>query len=144
MRGYQISRGLAAGLIAAASFAAWFFLVDVVQGQPLRTPAYMSGLIFSFTTALPATARVATFTLLHFLAFGLLGASVAWLLAKWHIESRFYIGIALGLLLFGSVFFGSVIAFGVNIVRELGWPQVLGGNILAGLVMLGYLRAGAH
>lgn len=144
MNGHHISHGLAAGCIAAASFAAWFLLVDIVQGQPFLTPAYMSGLIFSFTTALPATARVATFTLLHFLAFGLIGIIVSGLLAKWQLEPHLYVGIAVGILLFGIVFFGSVIAFGVNIVRELGWPQVLAGNILAGLVMLGYLRARAR
>jgi hypothetical protein len=101
----------------------------------------MSGLIFSFTTALPATARVATFTLIHFLAFGLVGVIVSRLLTKWQFEPHLYIGVAVGILLFGIVFFGSVIVFGVNVVRELGWAQVLAGNILAGLVMLGYLRA---
>jgi hypothetical protein len=141
MKGHHISRGLAAGFIAAASFAAWFLLVDLVQGYPFRTPAYMSGLIFAFTTALPATARVATFTLIHFLAFGLVGVTVSWLLARWRFEPHLYIGIALGFLLFDLVFYGSVIMLGVNIVRELGLPQLLAGNVLAGLVMLGYLRA---
>jgi hypothetical protein len=134
------SRGLVAGFIAAASFAVWFLLVDVVQGQPLATPAYMSGLVFSFTTALPATARLIVFTILHFLAFGIVGALVAVLLDRWNMQPRLLLGIALGFLLFDIVFYGSVVALGVNVVSALGWPQVLTANIIAGVVLFGYLR----
>lgn len=141
MNRHPVTRGLVAGFIAAAIVAAWFLLVDAVQGQPFRTPAYMSGVLFAFTTALPATARVAVFTLIHFLAFGLVGVAVAWLLSKWNFTPRLYLGVAIGFLLFDLVFYGSVLAFGVNVVRALGWPAVLAGNILAGLFMLGYLRA---
>lgn len=141
MNAHHIRRGLAAGFLAAATIAAWFLLVDVVRGQPLFTLAYLTGVLFSFTTALPATARVAVFTLLLFLAFGLVGILVAWLLDRWRVEPRLLLGGALGVLLFGLVFYGSIIAFGVNAVRELGWPQVLGGNVLASVVLLGYLRA---
>jgi len=141
MNAHHIRRGLAAGFLAAATIAAWFLLVDVVRGQPLFTLAYLTGVLFSFTTALPATARVAVFTLLLFLAFGLVGILVAWLLDRWRVEPRLLLGGALGVLLFGLVFYGSIIAFGVNAVRELGWPQVLSGNVIASVVLLGYLRA---
>lgn len=135
------SRGLAAGFAAAATFAAWFLLVDVVKAQPLATPAYMSGLIFSFTTALPASARLLAFTLLHFVTFGMVGVIVAVLLDKWRLRPLVTIGIPLGFLLFDLAFYGSLMLFGVDIVRALGWPQVLTGNVLAAMVLMSYLKA---
>ena len=41
-----------------------------MQAEPLRTPAYMSGLIFS---GLSTGVRVALFTVLHFVTFGIIG-----------------------------------------------------------------------
>jgi hypothetical protein len=137
----SMMRGLTAGLIAAATFAAWFLLVDVVEAQPLATPAYMSGLIFSFTTALPASARLIAFTLLHFVSFGVVGMIVAALLEKWQLKPLVSIGFPLGFLLFDLSFYGSMLLFGVDIVRALGWPQVLTGNVLAAVVMMAYLKA---
>jgi hypothetical protein len=133
--------GLTAGLIAAATFAAWFLLVDVVKAQPLATPAYMSGLIFSFTTALPASARLFAFTLLHFVSFAVVGMIVASLLEKWQLKPLVSIGFPLGFLLFDLSFYGSMLLFGVDIVRALGWPQVLTGNVLAAVVMMAFLKA---
>lgn len=142
----RLTRGLVAGFIAAATFAVFFLLVDLLQGQPLRTPAYMSGLVFSFTTALPASARLATFTVIHFVAFGAVGILAALLLDKLAVPPRLYMGLALGFLLFDIVFYGSVAGLGVNVVRALGWPAVLVGNLLAGAAMFAYLKArsGAH
>jgi hypothetical protein len=137
------SRGLVAGFIAAAVFAAWFLLVDVVQGQPFATPAYMSGLLFSFTTALPATARLAAFTLIHFLVFGVIGVIVSVLSDRGRWRPMLSLGIVLGFLLFDIVFYGSVLLLGVNIVRALGWPQVLTANMAAGVALFGYLRVRA-
>lgn len=139
----SVSRGLVAGFIAATAFAAWFLLVDVAQGQPLATPAYMSGLVFSFTTALPASARLAAFTILHFLAFGAVGVLVSLLSERWDLKPMLSLGVVLGFLLFDVVFYGSVLLLGVNVVRALGWPQVLTANIVAGVVLLGYLRVRA-
>jgi hypothetical protein len=137
----HVSRGLAAGFIAAAAFAAWFFLIDVASGNALRTPTYMSGLVFSSANAMPSAARVALFTILHFAAFGIMGVLVSILLEKAEIRPSIGLGIVLGFLLFDLVFYGSVIITGVDIVEELGWPQVLTANVVAGAVMLGYLRA---
>lgn len=137
------TRGLVAGFVAATTFAGWFLLVDIIKGQPLATPAYMSGLVFSFTTALPATARLLVFTLLHFIAFGAVGVLVAMLMERAHLHPGLYLGAVLGFLLFDIVFYGSVVLLGVNVVRALGWPQVLTANIVAGIALFGYLRLSA-
>jgi hypothetical protein len=42
----------------------------------------------------------------------------------------------LGFLLFDVVLSGSVVVASVNVVRELGWPEVLTGNLLAELTVL--------
>src|SRR5687768_3521581 len=136
----SVSRGLVAGFIAAAVFAAWFLIFDVLRGQPLATPAYMSGLLFSFTTALPASARLAVFTVIHFLVFGAVGVLISVLTERSRMRPMLSLGIVLGFLLFDIVFYGSVMLLGVNIVRALGWPQVLTANIVAGVTLFAYLR----
>lgn len=133
-----MKRGLIAGLLAAAAFLVWFTIVDVAQGQPLRTPAYMSGLIFSFTTALPASARLLGYTMLHFISFGIVGVILARHLEATSIKPIVF-GVALGVLLFG-LFYAAGLAVGVNVVRGLGWWELLSANVIAGVVMFGYLR----
>jgi hypothetical protein len=46
----------------------------------------------------------------------------------------------LGFLLFDLVFYMGVMVTGVNVVRALGWPEVLIGNLIAGVTLMGYLH----
>lgn len=100
----------------------------------------MSGLVFSFTTALPATARLLVFTLIHFLAFGIVGVVTESLLARLRVAPRLFMGVLLGFLLFDLVFYGSVVGLGVDIVSQLGWPAVLAANIVACIALFAYLK----
>jgi hypothetical protein len=140
MKAARVSRGLSAGFSAAAALVLWSFLVDVVRGQPLITPAYVSGLIFSFTTALPATARLVASALIIFVVLAVVSILVAAVLEKLRIQPRLYLGVVVGVMLFAAVFLVSDAVYGVNLVRALGWLQVLGGSIVAGVVMLAYWK----
>jgi hypothetical protein len=50
------------------------------------------------------------------------------------------LGMVLGFLLFDLVFYGSVAVAGVNVVQALGWPEVLAGNLLAGMSLMAILH----
>ena len=79
-------RGAEAGAIAAAGVALSFFVLDLIQFQPLGTPGALSGAVFGpaglewdLTTmagllaGLTTAYRIATFTVVHFLSFALVG-----------------------------------------------------------------------
>jgi hypothetical protein len=138
--GLRASVGFRAGLCAAAAIAVWFAMVDVMRGTPLFSAAYMAGLVFSFTTALPATARLLAFTLLLFLGFGVIGIVVAVALERLQREPRWYMGLLIGGLLFGVAYAKGMLVFGVDVPRALGWMATVAGNIVAGLAMIAYLR----
>ncbi len=69
------------GAIGGAAVAMLILLVDTINGHPLFTPSLMGSLLFSSASATAVTAvnldMVAYATLIHFAAFGLLGAGTA-------------------------------------------------------------------
>jgi hypothetical protein len=87
---------------------------------------------------------LALYTVLHFAAFVVVGIAVTWLLDKATIPPLLLLGLVLGFLLFDLIFYAGVIMAGTNVVRELGWPAVLAGNLIAGLSLVGYLSLSAE
>jgi hypothetical protein len=133
-----------AGVLAAAALALWFFAIDLIRNRPFFTPDFMARVLLGRESGLAGTRGIVGFTILHFLSFALVGIAVAWLLQRTGIRPRILLGAVLGFLLFDIVFYVGVILAGANIVTRLGWPQVLVGNFLAGLILMAYLRAKAE
>ncbi|MGQ0813408.1 MAG: hypothetical protein ACT4O1_02965 [Gemmatimonadota bacterium] len=133
-----VARGAVAGLIGAAVLATWFLIIDTVQNAPFHTPTFVANTLLDMQGA-PTTALLAIYTVLHFAAFVVVGVAVAWLLDKAGLRPLFLLGLVLGFLLFDLIFYAGVIMTGTNVVRELGWPEVLIGNMLAGISLMGYL-----
>src|SRR5690606_866428 len=135
-----VIRGGLAGILAATALALWFLLVDALQGRPLYTPAFLASVLLGFEQVRVSTGLVALYTLLHYAAFTLLGIVMAELLPRIRIAPNVLLGAVLGFLLFDVAFYSGVIITGVDVVDVLGWPQVLAGNIIAGVVLMGGLR----
>ena len=83
-------KGAEAGAIAAAGVALSFFVLDLIRFQPLATPGALSGAVYGpagfewdltsvsgLLSGLSMAYRIASFTILHFLAFALAGVFVA-------------------------------------------------------------------
>ncbi|MGQ0563405.1 MAG: hypothetical protein ACT443_16230 [Gemmatimonadota bacterium] len=132
------SRGAVAGLIGAAVLAVWFLVIDTVQRAPFHTPTFVANTLLDLQGT-PTIALIAVYTVFHFAAFVLVGMVVAWLVEKAGLPPLFVLGLVLGFLLFDLIFYAGVIMTGTNVVRALGWPEVLAGNILAGISLMGYL-----
>lgn len=132
-------RGVIAGAIGALALAAWFLVVDLVRGAPLQTPAFLARTVFGSDS----TVAVAAYTVLHIALWGAVGAATAWVLARIRAAPHFLLGAVLGVLLFDVAFYSGVVLAGTNIVRALGWPEVLAGNVIAGIALMGYLQATA-
>lgn len=135
-----VSRGVVAGILGAAAMALWFLVIDGARGQPFRTPAFLAASLLGGEEVEMSVGRIALYTLIHFGAFILVGIAVSWLLQKLHVVPSILLGLVLGFLLFDVVFYFSVVVTGENVVQLLGWPEVLAGNLLAGVALMGFLH----
>jgi hypothetical protein len=131
-----------AGLIGAATVAAWFFVFDIFQGAPLQTPAALWAGLLPGGAPPGAAARglgpVLGYTALHVLAFVVFGIVAAWLFAGADREPAMLIPI---LIFFGAfeVFFLALLTFLARPVLGLvAWWAILIGNFLAAITMLWY------
>ncbi|HEX6938328.1 MAG TPA: hypothetical protein VF158_02875 [Longimicrobiales bacterium] len=139
-RNPTVAHGLMAGFLAATTLAAWFLLIDLIQGKPLYTPAFVASAMMGREEVEIGFQIILVYTLIHYVAFLAIGVSVAWLLRRLDVMPGFPLGVVLGFLLFDLIFYVGVVVTGVNVVESLGWPAVLAGNLLAGIVLMGYLH----
>jgi hypothetical protein len=135
-----LQRGAVAGLAGGAVLAAWFLLVDGLSGRPFHTPAFLFRVLVGSDSVSLVGAQVALYTVVHFAAFLLVGIGAAWLLERLQIVPGLLLGAVLGFLLFDLVFYLGITLTGVDVVGYLGWAEVLAGNFLAGIVVIGTVR----
>lgn len=133
-------RGIIAGTLAGTTIVLWFLIADLTAGLPFRTPAFLTYTLFGLDEFEPAVGPIALYTLLHFLAFIAIGYLAAKSTRRLHPRAYILVGLVLGFFLFDLLFYGSLIVTGINILEALGWPLVLSGNLLAGVVLMEYLR----
>jgi hypothetical protein len=136
------AEGLVAGLIGAAAIALWFLIVDTLRGHPMYTPNVLGTALFRGGTGLENPAAlpvdfevVLSFTWVHVLAFLVIGALAARLVALAERDANFGFGV---LLLFVFFEFGFVVAsmvFAEPVLRAIAWPEVLLGNLIAAAAM---------
>ena len=139
--GSAVRRGAIAGTLAATALALWFLGIDLVQGQAFRTPAFLARVLFGFDDGALSAGAIALYTVIHFAVFIGIGIATAQLVERLSAVPGTLVGIVLGFLLFDILFYGSVLLTGVDVVNVLGWPGVLLGNVLAGVVLLAALNA---
>ncbi len=135
-----LARGIAAGVVGATMIAVWFLIVDSLEGEPFRTPNFVAGSLLALEGIQMGFGPIVLYTFVHYGVFVALGIATSWVLSKVETSSPVLLGLVLGFLLFDLVFYGSVVVTGVNVVQELGWPEVLAGNLLAGVATLGTLH----
>jgi hypothetical protein len=136
-------RGAIAGIVGAAALAFWFLIVDTLAGEPLRTPAFLAGALGGSQSVDFSATSIAAYSVLHLAVFIGVGIATTWLVDRFGLPPHFLLGLVLGILLFDVLFYAGVIVTGVNVVRALGWPQVLAGNLIAGVALFGFLHATA-
>ena len=135
-----VIRGGLAGILAATALALWFLVIDALQGRPLHTPAFLASVVLDVEQLRVGAGMILLYTLLHYIAFTLLGIVMAELLPRIRFAPNILLGAVLGFLLFDVAFYASVLITGVDVVDALGWPPVLAGNVIAGVVLMAGLR----
>lgn len=133
-------RGIFAGILAGSTVAVWFLVVDLVAAIPLRTPAFLASSTFGLDEFGFAPLPIIAYTLLHFAVFITLGLTLARFARGLHPRAHLPLGLVVGFFLFDLIFYGSLLISGVDVTEALGWPVVLFGNLLAGIVLMEYLR----
>lgn len=137
------SEGVTAGAIGAAGVAFWFFVVDLVAGQPLHTPGVLGKAMLSVLghgIEHGVLFNAAAYTVFHLLAFVGVGLLASELLDV----TRRVPQLAAGLLLLFAVFevgfyFVATLLSAPAILGALAWYQILAANLLASVLVGGYL-----
>jgi len=134
--------GIVAGLLGAATVAAWFLILDTARGRPLLTPTVLGTALFRGGVGLgePATLPVSLemvtlYTWVHGLVFCVVGGVAARLLALAERRPNSGFGILLLFVVFEFGFVAAAMLFAAPVLRALSWPAIVLGNLLAALVM---------
>lgn len=138
-----IREGFVAGLIGAAAVAVWFFLVDLVAGRPLFTPAMLGSAVF-WGIRDPAQVEVAFppvigYTMLHFILFALVGTIIAALVTMVERFPSTLFLIVVFFAVFEVGFYIVVATMAEPLLGMLAWSNVAIGNLIAALGMGYYL-----
>jgi hypothetical protein len=135
----MVVRGIIAGFVGASALALWFLVIDGLQGRPFFTPAFLAAAVTGNSQIALTAAQIGLYTALHYAAFLLVGIVAAWFVRMLETVPGVLLGAILGFLLFDLVFYGSIWLTGVDVVGAFGWPQVLVGNVLAGVALMATL-----
>lgn len=137
--------GFITGIIGAGVVAAWFLLLDTLTHQPLWTPSLLGTVLFRGPEAAVANhavidpGMVAGYTIVHHLAFMVVGVLASFLISE--MKRIPPLGIAL-LFLFVFVetgFLIFVLSIGEPLLEGISLWAVAVANLLAATAMAGYL-----
>lgn len=138
-----VKEGMVAGLLGATAVAAWFLVVDLIAGEPFRTPVALGEATFSVLGRgidwSPA-AYVVGYTILHVGVFMLIGLLISLVVEA----SRRSPGVLAGLLILFAVFevgfyFFTLFLAQPETVGRIAWYQIGAANLVAAGVMGWYL-----
>jgi len=136
---HVLREGVVAGLIGAVVVAAWFLVIDAIQGEPFRTPHLLGTTFLKMQSGVPA---VVAYSIVHGLAFGVFGVVAAVLLAGAEREPMLVFALVMLFTAFEIFFFGAIVIGAKWLLDELAGWTIFVGNVLASVAMLGYFFTG--
>jgi hypothetical protein len=137
--GGVLGEGIVAGVIGAAVVAVWFFAIDAIQGEPLRTPRLLGTALLGATDP---TTGIGAYTVVHGVAFVGFGIAGALLIAGAERQPLLVFGLVILFTAFEIFFFGAVVILASWVLDELAGWTIFVGNILAAAAMLAYYFSG--
>ncbi len=137
-----VREGIWGGLLGAVAVALWFLAYDAAAGAPIRTPALLGAALFHGLrdpNALQITAPlVLQYTVVHGAAFIAFGLAAAGLLTLADRDPRLLFGFFMLFCCFEVFFAALVVILAEWLLEAIPWWTILGGNLVAALVMLGF------
>src|SRR5881398_1154719 len=137
--GGVLREGVVAGLIGAAVVAVWFLAIVAIQGEPLRTPKLLGMALLRQSAP---TAAVLSYTVVHGLAFVVVGMLGSLLIAGAERQPLFVFALVIFFTAFEVFFFGAVVILAKWVLDELAGWTIFVGNLLSAAAMLGYFFKG--
>jgi hypothetical protein len=138
-----IREGVITGCIGATAIALWSLVVDVVAGHPFYTPDFLGqGLVSVLGKAsMPDTkfVHVAAYTVFHYAAFILVGIVLTVIVHQAARTPGILAGLLVALVVMTMGFYMIAAAFAHSALGGLAWPQIFIANIIAAVLMIGYL-----
>lgn len=135
--------GIVAGVLGATAVAVWFLGVDTLYAEPFATPAALGrGLlrIFGPPGNEGMLTFVAAYTVFHYVAFMLAGIVLSVIVHWARTQPTVLAGAMMLFVAFEIGFYGLSAALQESpALGTLGWGQVASGNLIAALVMGGYM-----
>ncbi len=135
--------GLVAGLLGATAVALWFLVLDSIYSHPLATPMALGrGLLRIFgppgNEGMPVF--VMAYTIFHYAAFIGVGMVLAVIVHLAEEQPTVLAGALMLFVAFEIGFYALSAALQESpMLGTLGWAQVASGNLVAALVMGGYM-----
>jgi len=133
--GAVIREGVLAGIVGAAVVALWFFAIDAIHGELLRTPTLLGTALLRQQTPLAA---VLSYTVVHGVAFVLFGIIGAFLIAGAEQQPMLIFALVILFTSFEIFFFGLILIAASWVMDELAGWTVFVGNVLAAAAMLAF------
>ena len=138
-------RGLITGLIGAAAVALWFLVLDIARGRPFYTPAALGSLLFAGASSPDAVrvdlAMVVGYTLVHLLAFAVVGVLLEWGATRIERAPGMWLMALLTLIIVEGLFLGTVGSLSGWVLGALGIWAIGIANIFAIAAMGAWLWA---
>lgn len=134
--------GIIAGVIGAATVAAWFLVLDALSGRPLWTPTVLGSALFRrglppgpLETLPVSLEMVLMFTWVHGLVFAAIGGLASRLLGLAERNPSVGFGVLLLFVVFEAGFTVVAMVLAAPVLQALTWPAVLVANLLAAAAM---------
>lgn len=135
--------GAVAGIIGALMVAVWFLAYDLLRGTPFWTPSLLGAALFDGWSHVapvePSAGLVLRYTMVHGLAFIVLGCALAGLFAIADRDFRFLFAIFMLLCCFQVAFLALLVLLAEWLLDPLPWWSIVIGNVFATIGMLGVL-----
>ncbi len=135
-----LAHGAVGGLISGAVVMAWFFVVDVVAGQPLATPVLLAGALLDRQIVHATFGVLAAYTILHYGIFVVLGAAAAVALRLIGVTPGLRHGLVFGVGVLNAVHYGALLVTDGQMLTALPAGHVLLANGLGGMGLAAYLH----
>jgi hypothetical protein len=141
--------GAIAGIIGASAVALWFLMVDSIAGRPFFTPAVLGASLFDVLDGgfggRGLFVHVAAYTVIHFVAFILIGIAAAMLMNVLDRRPSLLVGFIGLFLVFELCVFGAVAVLSRSpLFGTIAWYQLGAANLLAAYSMGRYLWRAHH
>jgi hypothetical protein len=130
-----LRQGLFTGLIGAAAVALWFLILDMISGQPLRTPAALASVLFLGAKG-PGDVHislgvVAGYTVLHVAVFAAIGTALTLIAREVERAPQLLLMVVLSAIVLEAVAGPAMALTAAWGLGAVGWWSVGMGNLLA-------------